>query len=66
MIKGNVHYALERLIAGLVEEKYTNPLARSLLAEWDINRGDDWFTSTLSREEKCELLELERLKMKYE
>lgn len=37
-----------------------------ILYNWDKTRGKDWFTSTIRRDELCDLLELKRLKMLYE
>lgn len=66
VIKGNFEEALTILIERLVRAKYSNKLAHDLLLDWDLRRGNDWFTSTLKSEEKKELAELARLKAKYE
>lgn len=65
-VTGNFEDALDGLISSLARAEGSHKLASDLLREWDQRRGTDWFTSTRSRQQKLELIELERLKMKYE
>lgn len=65
-VTGDFADALYILIDRLVRAKNSSKLATELLQDWDERRGNDWFTDTRSRQQKVELLELKRLKMKYE
>jgi hypothetical protein len=56
-VKNNFDLAIHTLIHSLVgvsrDMKLTQQernIAHRLLAEWDCNRGDDWYTSTKRRE----------------
>ena len=51
-VKGDFDEALSTLIAGLVRAKGSHQLAVDLLYEWDQLRGNDWYTSTLKRDQK--------------
>lgn len=67
-IEGDVFAALSQLIFDITQIK-NNASTKSLsevLYKWDKTRGNDWFTSSKRQKQDYELLELKRLKMKYE
>lgn len=52
MRSGNFETALRNLIRGLVEAKDEgDATAATLLARWDTDRGDDWYTRTRVQDE---------------
>lgn len=67
-IKGDFDFALQQLLIELVKisRGESKKSVSSVLVEWDINRGVDWYIDTLKREQERDLYDLQRLKDKYE